>query len=171
LPEARSYPDGLFTCWSAVAKQNVKPREGSVSISERSEVPAVREDIVHSLIELGYPQQDVFAVRLSANEAIINAIEHGNKCDRKKKVTIAYWMNGERAEITVTDEGIGFDPSVIPDCTADENLCRTCGRGIALMRGFMDAVEFGQKGNSVKLLKLNSSRHPGPSDQAERVFG
>jgi serine/threonine-protein kinase RsbW len=152
-----------------VTEQHDKLREGNLSISEKGEVPAVRDEIVNSLAELGYHQQDVFAICLSTNEALLNAIEHGNQCDKKKKVTVAYFIDREKAEITVTDEGLGFDPNAIPDCTADENLCKTCGRGIALMRGFMDAVEFGGNGNSVKLVKYKSSARPVPADQAQTL--
>lgn len=150
-----------------MTEQKHKRKQGSLSISEKREVPAVRDEIVNSLVELGYHQQDVFAVRLSSNEAILNAIQHGNKCDKSKRVTITYVVDREKAEITVADEGAGFDPSAVPDCTADENLCKTWGRGITLMRGFMDVVEFGGRGNRVKLIKSNSSARPAPADQAQ----
>ena len=104
------------------------------------------------------------------NEALVNAIEHGNKGDRKKKVIVACQLGPERAEITVTDQGTGFDPSAVPDCTADENLCKTCGRGIAMMRGFMDTVEFEGKGNTVRLVKFRSDLRPAPADQAQAML-
>lgn len=146
--------------------QNEKQTRLRVSFSRRSELRPTRERIIASLRELGYPQSDLFAVRLAVNEALVNAIEHGNRRDPNKKVTIACQIDPEKAEIIVTDQGAGFEPGSVPDCTADENLCKTCGRGIAMMRGFMDTVEFEGKGNTVKLVKFRSDLRPAPADQA-----
>ena len=141
-----------------MTEQNLQPRQRSFSISDKSEVPAVREEIASLLHALGYAQQDVFAVRLAAEEAIINAIEHGNKGDATKKVAVNYLLDPKRVEITITDEGPGFDPASVPDCTLRGNLCKCRGRGIALMRGFMDEVKYSEKGNSIKLVKFNRAR-------------
>jgi len=150
-----------------VTEQDLQRKQRSLSISEKSEVPSVRERIVSLLVGLGYGQRDVFAVRLATEEALLNAIEHGNKKDKGKKVTVAYALDPQRSEITVTDEGEGFDPGSIPDCTADDNLTKSRGRGIALMRGFMDIVEFGEKGNTVRLVKFNSARGAKPAGREE----
>jgi serine/threonine-protein kinase RsbW len=145
-----------------VIDHNLQGKHGCLTISRKSEVPAVREEIVSLLVGLGYPQRDVFAVRLATEEALLNAIEHGNQCDERKRVTVSYRLGAEKAEITVSDEGAGFDPDSVPDCTAADNLAKPRGRGIALMRGFMDSVEFGGKGNTLILVKFNSSRREGP---------
>lgn len=116
------------------------------------------------LVELGYRQRDVFGVRLATEEALLNAIEHGNKCDSEKKVAVAYVVDPRKAEITVGDEGHGFDPDCVPDCTAGDNLSKPRGRGIALMRGFMDIVEFGGRGSTVRLAKFNTAGGAGPAD-------
>jgi len=145
-----------------VSGQNPQRKQRSHSISEKSEIPAVREEIASFLLELGYSQRDVFAVRLATEEALLNAVEHGNKCDKKKKVYVGYRIEPEKAEITVSDEGEGFDPESVPDCTSPDNLAKPRGRGIALMRGFMDAVEFSGDGNKVRLVKFNSARGPRP---------
>lgn len=150
-----------------MTERDEKHKRTRFSLSQRSEVPPTRDKIIASLRELGYPQRDLFAVRLAINEALVNAIEHGNKRDRRKKVTVAYRVDPQKAEITVTDQGAGFDPTTVPDCTADENLCKTCGRGIALMRGFMDVVEFLGKGNVVRLVKFRSDLRPAPADRAQ----
>lgn len=139
------------------------------SLSQRSELPPARDEIIASLRALGYPQQDLFAVRLALNEALVNAIEHGNSSDPSKKVTVVCQIEPERAEITVTDQGSGFEPASVPDCTTDENLCKACGRGIAMMRGFMDTVEFEGKGNTVRLVKFRSDLHPASADQAQAM--
>lgn len=150
----------------SVAGPNEKQTKLRLSFSQRSEIASTRDRIIASLRERGYPQRDLFAVRLAINEALLNAIEHGNRSDPNKKVTVACQIDHEKAEIIVTDQGAGFEPGSVPDCTADENLCKTCGRGIAMMRGFMDAVEFEGKGNTVRLVKFRSDLRPAPADQA-----
>ncbi|MHC4717031.1 MAG: ATP-binding protein [Planctomycetota bacterium] len=101
----------------------------------------------------GYSEAELFAVRLALEEALINAIKHGNRSDPDKTITVAVEMNGEDVAITVTDEGSGFDPDHVPDPTADENLEKPCGRGIMLMRVYMDDVTFNDRGNQVRMIK------------------
>lgn len=148
-----------------MSEYNFRPKRRRLFLSEKSEVPAVREEVASLLVGLGYGQRDVFAVRLATEEALLNAIEHGNQCDRTKRVTVAYDLDPQKAEITVTDEGRGFEPGSVPDCTATDNLTKPRGRGIALMRGFMDSVEFGEKGNTVRLVKFNSASGGKPADE------
>jgi serine/threonine-protein kinase RsbW len=143
--------------WFAVNEKNSSVRQRRVFISHKSEVPAVREEIVSHLRRLGYTEKDLFAVRLATEEALLNAIEHGNKCDRAKRVSVAYRLDAREAEITVADEGEGFDPNAIPDCTAADNLVKPRGRGVTLIRAFMDTVEFDAKGNRVRLVKSRSA--------------
>ena len=101
----------------------------------------------------GYAESDAFAIRLAVVEALNNAVRHGNCCDPAKKVCIYIDVDENRAEITVTDEGAGFDPKTVPDPTVDENLEKPCGRGIMLMHAYMDEVNFNERGNSVRLVK------------------
>ncbi len=154
-----------------MTESNLYRKSGSLFIREAAEVPAVREEIVAYLESLGYPYRDVFGVRLATEEALLNAIEHGNKADRTKKVAVTYSLDREEAEIIVTDEGAGFDASSVPDCTAGDNLCKTRGRGIALMRGFMDVVEFLGKGNVLRLVKHNSAAKAAPADKPQPPLG
>lgn len=101
----------------------------------------------------GYAESDAFAIRLAVVEALNNAVRHGNCCDPAKRIRISTDIDENRAEITVTDEGAGFDPKAVPDPTVDENLEKPCGRGIMLMHAYMDEVHFNQRGNSVHLVK------------------
>jgi len=71
-------------------------------------------------------------------------------------VRLAYHVSPERVEIRVADEGAGFDPASVPDPTADENLMRPCGRGIMLMRSYMDEVTFSPVGNEVHMVKCRT---------------
>jgi serine/threonine-protein kinase RsbW len=101
----------------------------------------------------GYHQDVCFAIRLALEEALINAIKHGNRCDPAKKIRIRFQVGPDKADIRVADEGEGFDPRRIPDPTLDENLEKPGGRGIMLMRAYMDEVRFNARGNEVHLVK------------------
>ena len=113
----------------------------------------VQERIVKILENLGYPPRDVFSVRLALEEALVNAIKHGNRMDPAKSVQIDCRINHERVRIEIEDEGEGFEPDSVPDPTDPENLERPCGRGLMLMRSFMTLIEFNETGNRVTLEK------------------
>ncbi len=98
-------------------------------------------------------ERDVFSIRLALEEALVNAIKHGNQLDRSKKVSIWYRVLSDRFEIKITDEGPGFDPADVPDPTAVENLERPCGRGVMLMRHYMNEVDYLPPGNTVSMYR------------------
>ena len=78
--------------------------------------------------------------------------------DRSKTVRVAYFIDPNRFEIDITDEGCGFDPCDVPDPTAVENLERPCGRGLMLMRHYMTEVQFTGRGNCVSMKKLRNGK-------------
>lgn len=117
----------------------------------------VQERIIKILEDLSYPPRDVFGVRLAIEEALVNAIKHGNGMDPEKKVRIACRINHESARIEIEDEGDGFEPDSVPDPTDPDNLEKPCGRGLMLMRSFMSRIEFNEVGNRVTLEKLRDS--------------
>jgi serine/threonine-protein kinase RsbW len=114
----------------------------------------VQEDIESQLQAHKVADKEIFSVRLALEEALVNAIKHGNQMDRSKSVRISYRLLGNRFEIQITDEGQGFDPSDVPDPTAVENLERPCGRGLMLMRHYMSEVAYNDRGNSVSMAKV-----------------
>jgi len=125
--------------------------------STYSEARSVEDRIVEIAQGSGYDEESLFALRLSLEEALANAIHHGNVGDSSKKVCIRYHVSRDRIEIFVTDEGVGFDPGGVPDPTTATNLERACGRGIMLMRAYMNLVEYNQAGNAVHLVKFNKA--------------
>lgn len=128
--------------------------EFQVSIpSCTAEGQAVQERIITLLEKLGYSMKDVFGVRLALEEALVNAIKHGNGMDPNKQVHVLCEINDERARIVIEDEGPGFDPHDVPDPTAEENLEKPGGRGIMLMKAFMSEVTYSDTGNRVELVK------------------
>jgi len=126
-----------------------------VSISSDSqEARRVQDTIEQALQARRAHDHDVFSIRLALEEALVNAIKHGNQLDRAKKVHISYRMLSDRFEIQITDEGPGFDPADVPDPTAVENLERPCGRGLMLMRHYMTEVAYSGRGNTVVMCKV-----------------
>jgi serine/threonine-protein kinase RsbW len=124
-----------------------------VIASDAAEARRIQEEIEQALQAGRASDRDLFSIKLALEEAIVNAIKHGNQLDRSKKVQISYRVSPERFEITITDEGFGFDPADVPDPTAVENLERPCGRGLMLMRHYMSEVAYNARGNSVTMAR------------------
>jgi serine/threonine-protein kinase RsbW len=106
---------------------------------------------------LEYPEDDIFAVRLAAYEAVNNAFQHGNESDLSKFIYFRYLVTPDEVLLEVEDQGPGFDPDQVPDPLAQENLERPGGRGLFLMRAHMSWVAFNQQGNRVTLGKQRSN--------------
>jgi serine/threonine-protein kinase RsbW len=119
-----------------------------------------REKAIKQIIEFTKPflaqERDAFWLRLAMDEAISNAIVHGNFEPLTMPVTnlsLKYHISEEQITLTVRDNGQGFDFSNVPDPTAEENLLSINGRGIYLMRRIMDMVSFNECGNQVTMIK------------------
>jgi serine/threonine-protein kinase RsbW len=109
--------------------------------------------IMQDVHDCGFNDETSFAIRISLEEAIVNAIRHGNRLDAKKKVYVSADVTPQRCEIVVEDEGPGFDRHHIPDPTATENLCRPSGRGILLIESYMTRVTWEHGGRRVRMVK------------------
>jgi serine/threonine-protein kinase RsbW len=114
---------------------------------------SVIEEILDRLEQERWSSHDVFSVRLALEEAIVNAIKHGNRLDQRKKVSVACKMAATRLWVKVTDEGSGFCPERVPDCTDSAHIECPGGRGIMLMRSYMTRVEYNETGNVVEMEK------------------
>jgi serine/threonine-protein kinase RsbW len=116
----------------------------------RLEFPSSVEmlDVAQSVSEqvgraAGLDDESVHWVGVAVRESVINAIKHGNAGDERKRVYIEFTPLADEdpgLAIRVRDEGAGFDPSILPDCVAPENLLKCSGRGIFLIRSFMDEL-------------------------------
>lgn len=104
-----------------------------------------------------FDSDQIFAIHLALEEALLNAYKHGNKFDSTKKIDIDYFVSDEKFEISVADQGTGFSPDSLPDPRAEENLYKPCGRGVLLMRSYMDVVEFNEPGNMVHMIKFKKA--------------
>jgi serine/threonine-protein kinase RsbW len=116
--------------------------------------------------EAGFDDEEVMQISMAVREAAINAVSHGNAYDPGKKVTIAFERTPRDLVIVVRDQGKGLDASRIPDPLAPDNLMKTSGRGIFLIRSFMDEVEIhpSQTGTELRMIK---HVHGNPADPKE----
>lgn len=113
----------------------------------------VVEQLLEQLNWHEWQEHDIFGIHLAMEEAVVNAIKHGNQDDSSKFVDVVIRLNKAEVHLQVTDQGDGFVPSEVPDPTDDENLDLPSGRGLMLMRSFMNLVEYNDKGNSVRMEK------------------
>ena len=121
--------------------------------SSRGAVEQLCKQLLKAAAAKDFDGDDVFAIHLALEEALLNAIQHGNKQDAGKQIKVEYFVTPAKFEVSITDEGPGFDPDVVPDPRAEENLRKCCGRGLLLMRSYMDEVEYNQTGNCVHMVK------------------
>ncbi|MGA2671765.1 MAG: ATP-binding protein [Terracidiphilus sp.] len=105
--------------------------------------------------EAGLDEDERFRIAMAVREAAVNAVLHGNEYDPAKQVAVSFENNGRDLVITIADQGRGLDPETLPDPLAPENLLRGTGRGIFLIRSFMDEVHFRQlhPGTELTLVK------------------
>jgi serine/threonine-protein kinase RsbW len=104
-------------------------------------VDVAEEMVKNFAVEAGYPEDEVHQIGMAIRESVINAVVHGNCYSSQKKVSVAMEAKGEQLIIRVQDQGAGFEVDEVPDPLADENLLRKSGRGLFLIRAFMDGVE------------------------------
>lgn len=121
-----------------------------------SELRAVCAKIMGLGKGLNYSDDDLFAIHLAMEEALVNAVKHGNKQDTSKSVSVEYDVSPERIDISVSDEGQGFDPEGVDDPRLSENIYKMGGRGVLLIKSYMDEVEHNRTGNTVRMVKFNS---------------
>jgi len=135
---------------------DLPPQSTCVSAHSTADFPQVVGAVTAAMARLGYPDSDLFAVRLSLEEALTNAIKHGHQGDTSRLVQVRYDVTAEQVVVEVEDEGPGFDPDQVPDPRSAERLERCGGRGLYLMRCFMSSVQYNERGNAVTLCKQRS---------------
>ena len=145
---------------NGVMRNPGQPVSGEAVIpSDPAAARRVQEDIERALKDNDYDERDIFGVRLALEEALVNAIKHGNQMDKDRKVHVLYQVGPDLFLVRIADEGPGFDPGDVPDPMAAENLERPCGRGLLLMRHYMTEVTYLPPGNQVAMTKVCASPH------------
>lgn len=114
-----------------------------ITVSSRFENIELVQVIAEHLCEnAGVDEDGSHWIGMAVREAVANAIKHGNKLNVAKRVFVTFDLRGTELEITITDEGEGFDPEKVSDPLNPQNLMKTSGRGIFYMKTFMDAVHY-----------------------------
>lgn len=96
---------------------------------------------------------DMFVLQLALEEALVNAIKHGNKMNPDLLVAVTIQLSSDEIVITIKDKGEGFDHEVVSNPTQEENINRLSGRGVFLIKNLMDTVEYFDQGSGIRMVK------------------
>jgi serine/threonine-protein kinase RsbW len=118
-------------------------------------------NIAHNLIEevmeqiklSGWNSKEEFAINMALEEALVNAIQHGNSADPTKQVHFFCRLNDQRIYVRIEDEGPGFNPNTIPDPTDSEHILIASGRGVLLIKNFVSRIQWNERGNILEFEK------------------
>lgn len=119
--------------------------------------------------ESGFDEDERHRIALAVREAAVNAVYHGNHYDPKKKITVGFESSGSGLTVTIRDQGIGVTEEALPDPLSPENLLRGSGRGIFLIRAFMDEVRFRtlDPGTEITLVKRRGAAEAAAAEHKE----
>ncbi len=134
-------------------------KDGTVELvipSDLNEARHLQETIETHLQRCHFEDKEIFGIRLALEEAIVNAIKHGNQMNKDKKIHVRFRVQADRFDVGVADEGPGYDPGDVPDPLADENIERPCGRGLFLMQHYMTEVVIHPPGNCLTMTKVRA---------------
>jgi len=133
----------------------------TAKIDKRIEIPSdigyikkVSHELLEHLKRHGIDRSVQFDVRLAVEEAIRNAIEHGNNYNKELPVLIRYIVDSEKITVDVKDKGKGFHLKNVPDPREEDNLFEEGGRGVFLIHKLMDKVTYNKRGNRVTMTKF-----------------
>lgn len=119
-------------------------------------VDAAEEAVLKVAEEIGFPEDELHPIGMAVRECVVNAVVHGNRYNQRKKVHLSVLKKPDRITIVVGDEGEGFSLEAIPDPLAEENLLRQSGRGLLLIRAFVDDLDVRPRqpsGTEVRMVK------------------
>jgi serine/threonine-protein kinase RsbW len=136
--------------------------------SELRHLDGVLEYLNERMLRLGIVDADDSEVLIALDEAIVNAIKHGNHCDPRKAVHIVAEFSAEGVRFTIADEGMGFEREKVPDPTQPCRLLEPSGRGLLLINHIMDEVRFNQCGNRLEMFKRPLNK---PQPQVQSSHG
>lgn len=148
---------------SAPSPRNMAEAENlAVKLESTLESVDMAEEMVKGFAEKsGFPEEEVHQIGMAVRESVINAVVHGNCYNAQKKVSLSVEATGDRLTITVQDEGAGFEVEDVPDPLADENLLRKSGRGLFLIRAFMDDLRLHRLSpEGMEVVMIKNSPYP-----------
>lgn len=130
--------------------------------SDTSVGSALVSELIDAMMERDWPGTDVFRVQLAYEEAIVNAIRHGNRCSPDKTVSVEMRCGADQVWIQITDQGPGFDPNSIPDPRQEDLLEVPGGRGVLLISEIMSEVRYNDVGNQITMIKIRGDEPDDP---------
>jgi serine phosphatase RsbU (regulator of sigma subunit)/anti-sigma regulatory factor (Ser/Thr protein kinase) len=125
-------------------------------LSYYEEMDRVAGAVLRDMDAAGFPDELIRKMKITLTELLANAIGHGNNEDHSLKVTIGHMVEKKQASVAIMDEGKGFAPGDIPDPTLPENLAKDHGRGLYIVRNYVDAMEHNKKGNRILIRKFHA---------------
>jgi serine/threonine-protein kinase RsbW len=153
----RKQPDSSRSGFRRACIRDVTAETTELTLPSRIDtVATAAAAVAEFLSRSGITEDAAFGIDMAVREAVTNAVLHGNQQDENKVVDITLKSSPDAVEISVHDQGPGFNPEAIPDPTAEENILKTSGRGIFFMRTFMDEVDWlirPEGGTTVRMLK------------------
>ncbi len=126
--------------------------------STLDEAHSLITEVMGKLDGSAWNTKDQFAINLSLEEALVNAVNHGNRADPSKKVMFACRLDDDRIFFRIEDEGDGFNPDALPDPTDPEHIMIASGRGVFLIRSYATNVKWNAKGNVVEFEKVRAAQ-------------
>ncbi len=120
----------------------------------------VQEAILGACRNAGFTEDAYFAVKLALDEAVTNAIKHGNCMHPAKHVVVRAQVTADGMWVEVSDEGPGFVRRTVPDPTAEENLDKCSGRGLLLIEAYMSEVTWSPDGRTIRMTRDNNAEPP-----------
>lgn len=119
--------------------------------SEKTSITKIEPVLSEIKKEHNIPDENFYNIMIAVTEAVNNAIIHGNKQNPNKKVNFSIEANEQLINITIEDQGEGFNPNELEDCLKPENLLKDGGRGVFIIKELMDSVQIQNTGNGTKL--------------------
>jgi serine/threonine-protein kinase RsbW len=118
-------------------------RTVKLEIASRFEMLDMVQTVLSHLSGLiGFDEDAAHYMSVAVRESVVNAIKHGNKGDESKRISVVFTLHPDSLEVSVQDQGTGFDPGAVPNPIEPENLLKADGRGIFFMKSFMDDVKY-----------------------------
>lgn len=140
----------------SASSKSRRGKEAKILIKIPSEIKYIKKVWLRVLADLksyNVGPDTLFDIRLCVDEALVNAVMHGNGSDKRLSINVSYWVKGSDLNIEIEDEGSGFNHKLMPDPTTDDNIMKGSGRGLYLIKNLMDRVEFNKAGNMIKMVK------------------
>lgn len=130
--------------------------------NRRDDIIATEQAVMEAIGRRGYDPASQFAIRLALEEGLVNAFLHGHRgLPEDTSVTIRYHVSDDDVEIEITDQGLGFNPKNVADPTLDENLELPSGRGLMLIRAYMNAGVHHENGGTTLVMKYRKHAEDG----------